>query len=323
MQRENISTNLMPIKIANYIYMGAAFVYFMYSLFTETGLCGYLMDAQFRWFGVAYYKYTILIAILILVAPAALIFTYVQRKEASTVDATKKKSALVNFLMRPVESLKSLLIVSLVPALITLPIYFALIWMDQKDQQREVYKVDLNRESALPSGDVKFVHLTGVVQLDYKYQLGKESSAGSSGSTKMYAPLTGSGWTPERPIRFFIKTALSDPYYAQTRRFSIFSERSPEAATFDGRLTRNGLPTYVENNYLRTGLLIESPHYVMDQMTFVDGRIPSAAEREKYYQIPILGIIVSIGALVGGGIGLAIRKLRRPGPEIDDYYSDR
>jgi hypothetical protein len=317
-QRENRPTNLTPIKIANYIYMGAAFVYFMYSLFTETGLCGYLMDAQLRWFGVAYYKYTILMAILILGAPAALIFTYVQRKEAPTVDA-KKKSPFGAFLMRPVESWKSLLIVSLVPALITLPIYFALIWMDQKDQLREVYKVDLNRESALPSGDVKFVHLTCVAQLDYKYRLGK----GSSGSTKMYAPLTGSGWTPERPIRFFIKTTLSDPYDAQTRRLSIFSERKPEAATFDGRLTRNSLPTYVENEYRRTGLLIESPYFVMDQMTFVDGRIPSAAERERYYYIPLLGILVSIGCLAGGGIGLAIRKLRRPGPEVDDYYSDR
>jgi hypothetical protein len=139
----------------------------------------------------------------------------------------------------------------------------------------------------------------------------------------MYAPLIDSGWTPEQPIRFSINTTLSGNFDAQNRRFNSFSERGAIAVTFDCQLTRNGLPTYVENEYRRTGLLIESPHYVMDQMTFVDGRIPSAAERERYYYIPLLGILVSIGCLVGGGIGLAIRRWRHPGPEVDDYYSDR
>ena len=111
----------MPVKIANYIYMAAAFGYFMYSLITQTGLCGYLMDVQFRWFGVAYYKFTMLIAILILMAPAALIFTYIQRKEAPTVNAAKK-SAPANFLLRRV-TWKSLLILSLAPPLIALPVY--------------------------------------------------------------------------------------------------------------------------------------------------------------------------------------------------------
>ncbi len=319
---QNKSTNLTPIKIVNYIYMGAAFGYFMYSLITLTGLCGNLMDAQLRWFGVIYYRITMLIALLILGAPAVLIFTYIQRKEASTADATNS-SALANFLWRPVSSWKQLLILSLAPPLIALPIYFAVIWMDHRDQQREVYKVDLNDGSALPSGDVKFVHLTGVVQLDYKYRLGRESSVGSSGRTKMYVPLTGSGWTPERPIRFFINTTLSGHFDTQTKRFNSFSDRGAMAVTFDGQLTRNSLPTFVENKYRRTGLLIESPYFVIDRMTFVEGRIPSAAEREQYYLIPIFGLILSTGILVGGGIGLAIRRLRRPGPEIYDHYSDR
>ena len=139
----------------------------------------------------------------------------------------------------------------------------------------------------------------------------------------MYAPLTGSDWTPEQPIRFFINTTLSGHFDAQTRRFNSFSERGAMAVTFHGQLTRNSLPTFVKNNYLRNGLLIESPYFVMDQMTFVDGRIPSAAEREKYYQIPIFGLVLSMGILVGGGIGLAIRRLRRPGHEVYDYYDDR
>src|SRR5262245_64227970 len=64
MQRETRSTNLTLIKIANYTYMVAAVVYAMYSLITQTGLCGYLMDAQLRWFGVAYETLTALIALM-------------------------------------------------------------------------------------------------------------------------------------------------------------------------------------------------------------------------------------------------------------------
>jgi hypothetical protein len=51
----------------------------------------------------------------------------------------------------------------------------------------------------------------------------------------------------------------------------------------------------------------------MDRMSFVDGRIPSASERQSYYLIPILGVGLSMAILVGGSVGLAIRKLRRAG----------
>jgi hypothetical protein len=269
------------------------------------------MDAQLGWFGVAYEKLTALIAIMILAPPGVLISKYIKRKESSAVDP-KTDAAPVKASSQPI-SWKSLLIISLAPPLIALPVYYVLTRMDQKDQQREVYKVDLNRESSLPSGDVKFVQLTGVVQLDYQYRLESKASAGSSAKTNTYAPLTGSGWTRERPIRFFINTTFSGYSDAQTGRFSSFPERGAVTVTFDGQLTRNGLPTFVENEYQRGGLLIESPYFVMDRMSFVDGRIPSAAERQQYYLIPILGAGLGMAILVGGSIGLTIRKLRRAG----------
>src|SRR5882672_516223 len=189
MQRETKSTNLMLIKIANYIYIGAVVSYVMYSLFTETGLCGYLMDVQFRWFGVYYQKMTALVAIMILGAPGAAASSYIKRKEASIAGATNN-AAQQGARSQPI-SWKTLLIIGVAPTLIALPTYYVLIWMDQKDQQREIYKVDLNRESALPSGDVKFVQLTGAIQLDYQYRVEEKSNTGSRASANTYAPLTG------------------------------------------------------------------------------------------------------------------------------------
>jgi hypothetical protein len=86
-------------------------------------------------------------------------------------------------------------------------------------------------------------------------------------------------------------------------------EEGAVSDTFDGKLTENGLPTYVVNEYKRNGLLIESPHYVMDRERFVDGRV--ASKSDQYYLIPILGGAFSVALLVGGSIGLGIRKLRR------------
>jgi hypothetical protein len=309
MQGDNKSTNLTLIKSANYIYMVAVVGYVMYSLITQTGLCGYLMDAQLRWFGVAYEKFTALIAIIILAPPGVLISKYIKSKESSAVGAIINPAPGA---VRPQTiSWKSLLIMSVVPALIALPAYYVLTWMDQKDQQREIYKVDLSRESAIPSDEVKFVQLTGVIQLDYQYELKRERGSRSTGKTNTYAPLTGSGWSSERPVRFFINTTFSGYDDPQTGRPGVLPERGAVAATFDGQLTRNDLPTFVESEYKRAGLRIESPYFVLDRMSFRDGRIPSATETGRYYVIPILGVGLSIAILVGGSIGLAIRKSRR------------
>jgi len=311
MQRETKPTNLTLIKTANYTYIMAVVGYVMYSLTTQTGLCGYLMDAQLHWFGVAYEKFTAAIAIMILAPPWVLISRYLKSKESSAVGATINATP-GNLRSQPM-SWKSLLIIIVAPALIALPTYYVLTWMDKRDQQREIYKVDLNRESAIPSDEVKFVHLTGVVRLDHQYRLEGDSRSVSMRRGSTYAPLTGSGWTRERPIRFFISTTFTGDFDAKPVRSGSFSEQDAAPGTFDGKLTRNDLPTFVENEYKRAGLQIESPYFVLDRMSFRDGRIPSAAESGQYYWIPMLGVGFSMALLVGGSIGLGIRKLIRAG----------
>jgi aminoglycoside-2''-adenylyltransferase len=141
-QGDNKPINLTPIKIANYIYMGVAFSYSIYSLITQTGLCGYIEDAQFRWFDVAHTKLTILLAILILGAPAALIYTYIKRKE-STLEPRMRQPTRPSFFMRRA-SWKSSLIMSPIPILIALLVYYAWVKKDRQDRQREIYKMDLS-----------------------------------------------------------------------------------------------------------------------------------------------------------------------------------
>lgn len=306
MQKINKSTNLLLLKIVVFIYMGSTCSYFVYSMIMKTGLWGYLIDVQFRLFGVAYDKLNIVLAILVIGAPASLILSRIKKIESSKADGIAKDSP-TNARSKPM-SIKSLLIIAVSPTLIAVPLYFILTRMSQKDQQREVYKVDLNRDSTLPSGDVKYVRLKGVVQMDYQFRLEEKSRVESLANKTTYAPLTGMGWTKGQPIRFFIDTTFTGYFNEQTGQFSSFPERGAVAVTLDGQLDRNGLPTFVTNEYQRNGLLIESPYFVLDRMSFVNGRVPSAASLQAYYLIPILGVLLSLAILVGGGIGLVIRK---------------
>jgi hypothetical protein len=301
-QITNNSANLKLIKIANGIYLGAAFAYVLYSWIMENGLCGYLMDVQLRHFGVAYQKLTLVMAIGILAVPSAVVSSFVKRQELLAGITPS------NFRTRPITSWNQVLIWGLAPAAIAMPVYYVLMEMDRKDQQREIFKVDLNRGSALPAGDVKFVQLTGAVQLDYRYQLKKEVRGGSDDARiYTYAPLTGSGWTQGQPIRFFINTTFTGYTDPQTKLSRNFPEQGVVAGTFDGQMFQNGLPTYVENEFRRSGLLIESQYFVLDRKSLYNGRIPSP---DEYYLIPYFGIGLSVILLVAFSLGLVVNKNR-------------
>jgi hypothetical protein len=178
--------------------------------------------------------------------------------------------------------------------------------IDQRDQQREIYKVDLNRDSALPSTDAKFVQFTGTVQLDHQYLL--ETKEGSSVKTEAYIPLTGSDWTPKQPIRFFITRSISTSRYGgPVKVFGNFPEQGAAATTFDGKLNWSRLPTFVENDFRRDGLLVASPHYVVEETKFVDGRVPSSKPSEM---ILFFGFGLSLLFAFSLSLAVVIRKFR-------------
>jgi hypothetical protein len=302
-QSANKSTNLKFTRTAAHTYLAAAAVYSFYSWVTQSGLCGYLMDVQLHWFGEGSQNITLVGAMFILGLPAAAIISYIKRKESSTASITNAASP-ANAPQQQM-SWKRFLIISIAPLLISLAVFGLLTAMDLREQQSKIYDVNLNGDLTLPSNDVKYVQLTGAVQLDYQYRL--ETKGATREKTDTYAPLTGSEWTPKQPIRFFYTDATG--YFDwSAKRSRSFAERGVASAKFDGRLTRNSLPIFVENEYRRKGLLIGSPYYVMEQTDFVDGRVPSALG--AYFPIPFFGVMTSVLMVV---ILFAIRKSKRSG----------
>src|SRR5262245_49050094 len=168
-------TNLKAIKVANVLYVGPIILYVGYSTYLQNGLCGFLMDLQLRLFGVALMGMTAVSAFGILLIPSVYLSRYIKRQEILT---TGKNSP--DWRKKPLTSWRQVLIIGLAPALIALPIYYILVKIDQNDQQREIFKLDLIRNPAIPSGDVKFVQLTGLIQLDYQYSWKQERQGGSS-----------------------------------------------------------------------------------------------------------------------------------------------
>jgi len=272
----------------------------------QNGLCGFLLDLQLRLFGVALMGATAVSAFGILLIPSVYISRYVKQQEILT---TGKASP--DWRKTPLTSWNQVLIIGLAPAAIALAIYFILDRIDQKDQQREIIKIDMIRAPAIVSDDVKFVQLTGQIQLDYQYSLKNETQGGSSSvRTNTYIPLTSPDWSPKKPIRYFIDTTFMGYDDPKSNLPAFFPDHGIVTTTFDGKLSRDALPTFVKNEFQRKGLVVESPYFVLQRMSFDNGRVPSSAQKEKYYLIPYLGIGVSVVLLIALSASLLVNKKR-------------
>jgi hypothetical protein len=147
-----------------------------------------------------------------------------------------------------------------------------------------------------------------VFQSDYQYVL-RETSYSQVRKTDRYVPLTGPDWQPGQPVRFFLDTS-TDVYFDEANQRSIlFDQATPFPATFSGQLHPNALPTVVRRAFAQHRLTVAEPHYVLENLYMPAGRPPRAAS-QQYWLILVLGIGLGAAMLVGGGIGLLIRRRR-------------
>lgn len=307
--------NATLMRIALYAYMVLAGIYVFYSVFSGTGLGGWLMDLQMQYIGSAYYKLTAILGIALLYLPAYIIQKIIARVfnlPSGTLRAPGLSARGSSSASLP-KQLLTVLIMAIVPTLIALPVYFYLTYNSARDQQRQIYDINLNSNSSASIGDdVRFARITGEMQADYSYVIEEEMS--SSPRHYTYTPLTSANWNRGEPIRIFVVSTSSGPVLPTIRPRSASGSKEESGIVYEGRIDEGNLPTYVRNEFARQGLQIASPHYVFDQMNFINGQIPDVAQSQQYYIIPLLGVGFSVAILFGGTIGLLIRALfvRRP-----------
>ena len=317
------------IKAALYSYVALAIAYALYSTFTGTGLAGWFMDWQMQTLGAAYLKLTALVTTLVLCAPVLAMQKIAERALGVHIPLTahqRQRAALEAGGAAQGADLKQssfqrtfvgVLIVSLIPTLIAVPVYFYLAHASARDEQSEIREINLNRDSAASFAGARFVRLTGALQENYSYGI-EEGSRSSSRRQYSYTPLTGVRWSLPEPVHVFVAsdspagaTRLSRPPRMTRDRNSNESDAAGDV--IEGRLHEGDMPVYARNEFERQGVRIASPYYVLDRMSFIDGRVPNIAQQQQYHLIPILGLGLSAVILIGGGGGLLIRKfiLRR------------
>jgi hypothetical protein len=318
-----VSNKLNQLKAVYWIYLAIVGSYIFYGYLTKTGLYGFLIDEQLKLFGKAQVSVAVFLPLIVLLLPVAPLASYVRKKEMSErLNDPRTAAAIAAGLRVPAAAPEKrsywlwIGVSATVPFLISLVAYFYMTASDASDQKRSIYHMDLAVNSDVPAGDVKFIEIAGVFQQDSEYDL-TESGSGTKSSHR-YAPLTEPGWTPDRPVKYFlylksegdqrITIARLDQ---KTGRVDVMPPHGPYNSKFGGQLSQNGLPDYVKSAFERRGITIADRYYVLDWKGELNGPVASKYNSQMYYLIPFLGAFFSLVVLAGGGIAFVNRKRQR------------
>jgi len=209
---------------------------------------------------------------------------------------------------------------------VSLAVYLYMTVTNSRDQKRPIYQMDLARSSDVPSGNIKFIEIAGVLQQDSEYGLTEDTSGMKS--SHRYAPVTDAGWTPDRPVKFFLHMkSQGDQRIAighlnkKTGRLEVMPPRGAYDSTFGGQLSQNSLPDYVKSAFERRGIRIDERYYVLDWTGDLGGPVSSKYNSQMYYLIPVVGIFFSMVVLAGGGIAFLNRRRQRAraGLRLESY----
>jgi len=292
-----------------FVYLLLVGGYLTYGTFQQTGLGGWVLAQELEWFGSASLKLTVLLPLVIaMVLPLLLLAPFLPKGERAQLGGP----LLPRQPARPI-SWQQLLMLGLAPPLVALPTYYYVQRQAERDESRPVVSLNLMARPAPPVlADTKFAQLQAVFQANYQYVL-QETSYGQVRKTDRYVPLTGPDWQPGQPVRFFLDTS-TDAYFDEANQRSIvFDQATAFPATFRGQLHPNSLPVVVRRAFAKHRITAAEPHYVLENLYMPNGQPPRAAS-QQYWIILVLGIGLGGAILVGGGIGLLIRRQRLAKP---------
>ena len=274
-----------PAQIIWAIYCAAAFAYTMYSATTESGLDAYLIRLELDTFGAAEEALTAVLTLGVLVAPLWAITRAVGRFAPSLVwasaddsnqsEAGLRERGLMDRMQRPVQSVSwtVVLVATAIPILVGAVLFPVIYYSGQRDRQETVYPIDLTSGIAdLPKG-ARFADVKGRMEQSYRLAF-KHTFNTATVSHELFAPITGGGWTPADPIRYFVR----DVSYEDGRGRKEWPEefRKKGIAQFSGKISRS-LPAFVEREYQSKGLKLAASYSVIEwnHLPDRDGSSPS------------------------------------------------
>jgi hypothetical protein len=260
------SSNYTPVLIAKaravqwfaLAYCAAAVIYVIFTVFTQTGLGGYALAIEMETFGSSAAFITGGLLWLVLFVPL-LVFLVILKK----IDPR-----LVNYHREPsvpkqgdvTISWKLVFGIAGVPFLLTAVAASILAFVEYQDLKATVYKVNLDAANSAIPQEARVVELTGVPKGRYvaAYRIDE--------TDHVFAPMTGSAWTPDDAVRVVayrtVSLSSSDQSFAMP---ADLGQRGP--TTIRGKISKF-LPVVIERSYKSKGLKIAPLCLVVEEAAF-------------------------------------------------------
>jgi hypothetical protein len=237
--------------------MGAAIAlwsaYVMYGMVDGQGLVGWLSELGVRRYGSVSTNMVLVVALAVGVMPLRLVFGLVAR--GLGVRLMPRRGA------RPVGSPRQILTRSIASAAAILVAAAGLvaIVLPGNDHSPPVrFDLDATPDAAPPAAQRVAVVGTPRTELAAGYRETRGASA-TDATEHRFIPLTGGGWTPGTPVRFFL-AEVSDEKGAR----GIVAAPDRDARTrFEGKLRRNGMNAIARGAFERNGVRFAEPYWAL------------------------------------------------------------
>lgn len=287
------------------LYMTAGALYLTYGGFTDTGLSGWLMEKQMRYFGGADNRVTILgngLAWLLSLAPLFYGLIRLNRAEGFTPAFAGQQPPVggqpaltYQQHQENIYSLRNRATFAALFAVVSVGAFFYLSWTDDHLAAQHVVRLNLNQtDQLLPGTELASVH--GLLAANFGFAL-EETKYGRVTGTTTYAPIVPKGWEPGQPVKFVVKTTI--PVYQDlvARRNFFLDSGQVFSATYDGRLSTNDLPTYVSQHLASQHLTLANPYYVLDDNEVAMGHA-TLPDTNRRWSVLGVGLILAVVVLV-------------------------
>jgi len=266
------------IRIAASVYSALAFAYIIFSNETQTGICGYLVALQLKWSGQASEHITMMVAILLFALPLLAVFPALLDLRIPRVD-DKLIQLPVTYPAR-LQSWKMVFAITSIPVILTAGAFAFLRISASRDQAATVYSLDLDAEPDTLATAAKFVEIKGTVRRRFVFGI-QDGNA-----TDAYAPLTGSAWTVDKPIKYLLHHTM----YGENPVLPVFF-REREAAVLTGRIG-GALPVSVRDQFTANGLKMDPGCRIVTRVELANGQIPASSHH--WIALPVGGLIVLV-----------------------------
>jgi hypothetical protein len=281
---------LLALLLAYLVGMGG---WLGYGIFTETGLAGWFMQLQMRYLDGSRQSLTMLgcvVAFILGIIPLMLLTKRLDQREGGNPFAPGTAGTTAPELMVASPRTVKLVLAGSTLA-ISLLAYVVLTRADAKLLAAPMVTVDLTAGQPVPAGTT-VARMSGVFNTDYLFVLEKKQVGGTP-SHSYYVPLTPADWKPSQPVQVVLRT-LSGAYYdSLNRRALVYETATPFPATFDGSVSQDNLPTYVQESFTRQGLRLASPVFVLDDQGANQGTITPVGGSKRWH-ILVFGLLLAL-----------------------------